>query len=78
MDELTSKASSTILPITTRTGVWPSVKAGPWWKWCNASIVWVDAVASVNLGNWVPVSEGGCSNSFNLSATVIRDIEEAR
>jgi hypothetical protein len=37
-----------------------------------------DAVASVNLGKWLPVAEGGCSSSFNLSATVIRDIEEAR
>jgi hypothetical protein len=32
MDELTSKASSTILPITTRTGVWTSLNAGAWWK----------------------------------------------
>lgn len=39
----------------------------------------VDAVASVSaLGSLIPVAEGGCSNSFNLSATIIRDIEEAR
>lgn len=71
MNRLTSKASWTILPNTIRTGVWLSVaKAGALWKLCNAS--------RVNLGSLVPVTEGGCSNSVNLSATIIRDIEEAR
>jgi hypothetical protein len=31
-----------------------------------------------NLGSLVPAGEGDCSNSFSLSATIIRDIEEAR
>lgn len=37
-----------------------------------------EAFAS-DLGSWVPpVGEGDRSNSFNLSATIVKDVEDAR
>jgi hypothetical protein len=53
--------------------------AGPLWKWWRASIVRLDAEASVSKdGSLAPLPGGGRNSSFNFSDTIIRDIDEAK
>jgi hypothetical protein len=59
---------------------WLSVEnAGPLWKWWRASIVRLDASASVSKdGSLAPFFGGGRNSSFNFSDTITRDIDEAK